>query len=253
MPRIKLVLVNRAACTIVSWLALAAVSLQARESVCLRSGFCLEAESLVVSDGMLTLQNGAGTLQFPVDQVARIEDVPSSRSASPSHASGVSSNVVEASEELLVRAAIQQGLEPDFVRSVAMIESGMRQESMSSKGAIGLMQLMPDTAGTLGVDAAVAEQNAQGGATFLRQLLLKYNGDSMLALAAYNAGPGAVAKYQGVPPYLETRRYVVKVLQEYARRHRLQTEKNLQAFQTDRSVQGATPVIGASAPALRLP
>jgi soluble lytic murein transglycosylase-like protein len=116
---------------------------------------------------------------------------------------------------MLVRAAIGQGLEPEFVRSVARIESNLRQDAVSNKGAIGLMQLMPGTAAVLGVDARKAEDNVLGGAKFLRELLLKYNGDPALALAAYNAGPGAVQKYNGVPPYLETHKYIIRVLQEY--------------------------------------
>lgn len=213
--------------------ALLPLCLEARESVCLRSGFCLEAESHMISDGMLILQSGKGTLQFPVDQVEEIRAItaaPEAKKAVEAKVVNTSSNAVAGSEELLLRAAIQEGLEPDFVRSVAMVESGLRQESLSPKGAVGLMQLMPFTAGQLGVNASIAEQNALGGATFLRQLLIKYNGDSALALAAYNAGPGAVDKYKGVPPYMETRKYVVRVLQEYAKQQRLQVQKNTQTL-----------------------
>jgi soluble lytic murein transglycosylase-like protein len=71
----------------------------------------------------------------------------------------------------------------------------------------------------------LADQNALGGAKFLRELLLRYGGNSALALAAYNAGPGAVAKFGGVPPYIETRQYVIKVLREYARQQRLQVKR----------------------------
>ena len=116
---------------------------------------------------------------------------------------------------MLVRAALQEGLEPEFVRSVARIESNLRQDAVSNKGAVGLMQLMPGTAAILGVDAHKAADNILGGAKFLRELLLKYDGDAALALAAYNAGPGAVQKYKGVPPYMETHRYIIRVLQEY--------------------------------------
>jgi soluble lytic murein transglycosylase-like protein len=83
------------------------------------------------------------------------------------------------------------------------------------------MQLIPSTAAELGVNANQADENARGGAKYLRTLLLRYHGDSVLALAAYNAGPGAVDKFGGVPPYEETRRYVLKVLREYERQHRL--------------------------------
>ncbi len=84
------------------------------------------------------------------------------------------------------------------------------------------MQLMPETAADLGINAQLDTENANGGAKYLRALLLKYRGDSALALAAYNAGPGAVARFGGIPPYEETRRYVVKVLREYAREQKHQ-------------------------------
>ena len=116
---------------------------------------------------------------------------------------------------MLTKAALEQGLEPEFVRSVARIESNLHQDAISNKGAIGLMQLMPGTAALLGVDAHNVADNISGGAKFLRELLLRYKGDPALALAAYNAGPGAVQKYNGVPPYMETHKYIIRVLQEY--------------------------------------
>jgi soluble lytic murein transglycosylase-like protein len=131
---------------------------------------------------------------------------------------------------MLVRAALGQGLEPEFVRSVARIESDLRQDAVSNKGAIGLMQLMPGTAALLGVDAHNPQDNVLGGAKFLRELLLRYNGDATLALAAYNAGPGAVEKYNGVPPYLETRKYIIKVLREYQKQQ--EAEKVKQSSKT---------------------
>jgi len=191
----------------------------------------MEAESHMISDGMMIIQSGKGTLEFPVDQVDEILGLPSlpepSKSGAVRSLAASVTNASAGSEELLVSAAIQEGLEPDFVRSVALVESGLRQNSLSPKGAIGLMQLMPFTAGQLGVDPKVAGQNAMGGAAFLRQLLIRYNGDSALALAAYNAGPAAVDKYKGVPPYLETHRYILRVLREYDRQQRL--AKSLQA------------------------
>ena len=120
-------------------------------------------------------------------------------------------------EILLSETALAQGMDAAFVRSVARVESGLKQASISKKGAIGLMQLMPGTAKELGVDAFRSDENARGGVQYLRSLLLRYQGDSVLALAAYNAGPGAVQRFNGLPPYLETRRYVVSVLKEYNR------------------------------------
>jgi len=222
-------------CAPVFLLALVSQTLSyAQESVCLKTGFCLEAESHMISDGMLVVQSGHGTLQFPVDQVDGITGLPLVPTAPEVPPAPVIAEKTT-SADLLIRAALQEGLEPEFVRSVALIESGLHQEAVSPKGAIGLMQLMPTTAGQLGVDAQKSEQNALGGAAFLRQLLIRYNGNSALALAAYNAGPGAVDKYKGVPPYPETRRYVVKVLAEYARQQKMQSERSLEAGKTGTS------------------
>jgi soluble lytic murein transglycosylase-like protein len=128
---------------------------------------------------------------------------------------------------LLLNAAVAQGVDAAFVRSVAKVESGLRQDAVSHKGALGLMQLMPQTALQLEVNPVQADDNALGGAKYLRQLLLQYHGDSVLALAAYNAGPRAVAKFGGVPPYAETQRYIVRVLNEYQRQ--LSKQKSLSA------------------------
>lgn len=215
-----MVVVVRRSWLIFSILLMHCAVVQARELVCLRSGFCLEAGSHLISDGTLLIQNGSGTMEFPADQVESILALPSlaQPALTPAEISKkMVPNVAASSEQLLIDAAIREGLEPEFVRSVAMVESGLKQNAKSPKGAMGLMQLMPRTAGELGVDPLAADQNARGGAAFLRQLLLKYKGDSALALAAYNAGPGAVEKYRGVPPYLETHRYIVKVLREYSR------------------------------------
>jgi soluble lytic murein transglycosylase-like protein len=192
--------------------SLLAIPLFARESVCLTTGFCLTADSHTQRGASYVLRTGAGTMEFPANQIAEIIPLPDRPNMNP-----LAKPVLPAVsfDDMLVRAALRQGLEPEFVRSVARIESGLRQDAVSNKGAIGLMQLMPGTAALLGVDAHDAEENILGGAKFLRALLLRYNGDPALALAAYNAGPGAVQKYNGVPPYLETRKYIVKVLKEY--------------------------------------
>jgi hypothetical protein len=201
-------------------------SLVAKESICFNTGFCKEADSHTQQDGVVKLRTRGGTMEFPADQISQIsvlQDAPTSPKTV--HNVVPSAGAADVTENSVLQAAIKEGLEPDFVRSVARVESGLHQDAVSRKGALGVMQLMPATAAGLGVDPKLADQNALGGAKFLRELLLRYGGNSALALAAYNAGPGAVDKFGGVPPYLETRQYVIKVLREYARQQRLQVKK----------------------------
>jgi cell wall-associated NlpC family hydrolase len=113
----------------------------------------------------------------------------------------------------IVAAATANGVSPALVKAVVRAESGFDPNAVSRAGAQGLMQLMPSTAAGLGVtDPFDPKQNLMGGAKFLRQLLDRFGGDPSKALAGYNAGPGAVEKYGGIPPYEETQAYVPKVL-----------------------------------------
>jgi soluble lytic murein transglycosylase-like protein len=113
--------------------------------------------------------------------------------------------------ELADAAADRYGLPRQLIRSVMAAESGFHVEALSPKGAIGLMQLMPGTAQSLGVDPHDPAQNVDAGTRYLRDLLEKYQGGLRHALAAYNAGPGAVDRYNGVPPYRETINYIVRI------------------------------------------
>jgi soluble lytic murein transglycosylase-like protein len=193
-----------------------------KELVYLASGFRLEVQSHTEANQTLLLRMATGTLEVPMASVARIESV--SEDSDVTAVNRLSSLPIN-SVKLLTDAASAQGLPPELVRSVAKVESGLRQQALSPKGALGLMQLMPATAADLGVRADRAEDNAQGGARYLRNLLLRYRGDAVLALAAYNAGPGAVARAGGVPPYAETRRYVERVLREFARQQKLRASR----------------------------
>jgi len=115
--------------------------------------------------------------------------------------------------ELVERWSAERELEPRLVQAVMQVESGYNARALSNKGAIGLMQLMPDTARELAVDDPWdPEQNVRGGTAYLRRMLDTFSGDVERALAAYNAGPGAVTRHAGVPPFDETRQYVRKVL-----------------------------------------
>ena len=130
----------------------------------------------------------------------------------PSYRVTKASASAERFEDLVQEHATRHSLRPELVRAVIQVESGFDPRATSPKGAMGLMQLMPDTARSLGVhDAYDPAENIRGGTAYLRQLLNKYDNNEQLALAAYNAGPGAVDRYDGVPPYRETRDYVRKV------------------------------------------
>jgi soluble lytic murein transglycosylase-like protein len=116
-------------------------------------------------------------------------------------------------------ASSRYRLDPDFVSSVVSAESGFNSRAVSPKGAQGLMQLMPGTASQLGVDNAFdPAKNTDGGTRYLRMLLERFNFDVAKALAAYNAGPLRVDQHKGVPPYLETRKYVARIINDYNRK-----------------------------------
>jgi soluble lytic murein transglycosylase len=122
-------------------------------------------------------------------------------------------------DALIESAALHHGVPPALVKAVIATESAFRPDAVSSKGAMGLMQLMPQTARFLGVESPFqAEENVFGGTRYLRRLHDRF-GSWTHTLAAYNAGPTAVARYRGVPPYRETRQYVKKVLSYYRRFH----------------------------------
>ena len=119
----------------------------------------------------------------------------------------------EVIERSIQKAAARYSLSPDLIRGVIRAESNFQAEAVSSAGARGLMQLMPETAGDLGVTKPFdIQQNIDGGSRYLRQMLDRFGGNLKLALAAYNAGPGAVEKYEGRVPYAETQEYVKRVL-----------------------------------------
>jgi soluble lytic murein transglycosylase-like protein len=121
--------------------------------------------------------------------------------------------------QMLVKAGDAHDLDADLLASIVKAESGGHTRAVSRTGARGLMQLMPGTANELGVaDSFKPEENVRGGSAYLDALLRYYRNNLALALAAYNAGPAAVDKYHGIPPYRETRAYVARVIHEFNRR-----------------------------------
>ncbi len=221
------------------------VSLRAMEHVTLRNGFELDCErrevlgervrlyllpQVGVSDG----DPAVDYMEVAADAVVRVEARPAvpNRSAldlRPEVRAPQDEKRAMQSEpmqptaaemrEMLAHAGVQHRVDADLLASVVRAESGGQVKAISRTGARGLMQLMPGTATAMGVkDAFIPEQNIDGGSAYLDWLLTRYHDDMALALAAYNAGPGAVDRYHGVPPYRETRAYVARVIREFNRR-----------------------------------
>jgi soluble lytic murein transglycosylase-like protein len=194
----------------------------------LHTGFRISAERHETAGENVRIYTASGTLEIPSSSVASIETVEQVESpkAIPTVAlPPAAPPPPKTAREILREAAQQNGLPPEILLSMAKIESAFQTNALSPKGAIGVMQLMPGTARALNVNPHDPRENIEGGARLMRELLLKYQeypDQVYRALSAYNAGPGAVQKYNGVPPYQETRAYVEKVLNEF---HKLKSRK----------------------------
>jgi soluble lytic murein transglycosylase-like protein len=157
-----------------------------------------------------TAQAGTATNDFAARRAAAGASPASAAGATGAAGTGAAGAVPYAAE--IEAAAQRNGVDPALLKALIRQESNFNANATSPAGARGLTQLMPGTAAALGVDASVPEQAIEGGARYLAQQLKRFNNDPQLALAAYNAGPGAVQRFGGVPPYAETQNYVKKVM-----------------------------------------
>jgi soluble lytic murein transglycosylase-like protein len=210
--------------------ASALTSTHAAERVTLANGFSLTCNHHSTVDGRVRLYTSTDAqsyIEFPPADVASIESVPDpppppegTAAANPQPSGPHNTKLTPADlHQMLANAGETHNLDIDLLASVVKEESGGNARAVSPAGARGLMQLMPTTATGLGVkDSFQPNQNVQGGSAYLDALLTRYHDNLALALAAYNAGPAAVDKYHGIPPYRETRIYIARVIHEFNRR-----------------------------------
>jgi soluble lytic murein transglycosylase-like protein len=171
----------------------------------------------------------ANYVDVAASAVSRVETVPDpviAAAPAPSQQTAGTAELTRAEMQLMLESAgSRHNVDADLLASVVKAESGGQVRAVSRTGAEGLMQLMPGTAKEQGVaDAFRPEQNIAGGTAYLDQLLTRYHDNVALALAAYNAGPAAVDRYHGIPPFHETRAYVARVIREFNRRKQLAME-----------------------------
>jgi soluble lytic murein transglycosylase-like protein len=209
----------------IAGLMTAAPGLRAAERITLNNGFVMRCDHHARVDGRVRLYLSAGEdnyIELTPGQIAAVETVsdPPAPIVTPAVAPQPNANLTpEDLGEMLTRAGTAHNIDVDLLASVVKAESDGNPRAVSSAGAQGLMQLMPGTADQLGVDNSFApDQNVRGGSTYLDELLMRYRDNLALALAAYNAGPAAVDKYHGIPPYKQTRVYVARVIHEFNRR-----------------------------------
>jgi len=218
-----------------SVLAYGGISARAAERISLANGFDLVCNHHAVVDGRVRAYLKASEpdyVELKPEDVTGFETMPDPPVETKPAATDATVNALMPSSpkpearltasdlhQLLSRAGAERNVDEDLLASVVKAESGGYVRATSRAGARGLMQLMPGTAQQLGVtDSFAPDQNVRGGAAYLDRLLTRYRDNLVLALAAYNAGPEAVDRYHGIPPYHETRVYVARVVHEFNRR-----------------------------------
>lgn len=233
---------------VVGALLVCATLAHAGERVTLSNGFAVDCNHHALVDGRVRLYTSTGEnnyIEVQPDEVTAVETVPDPPARSrtvPGHGGGeVSLNAADL-HEMLANAGQEHNIDEDLLASVVKAESNFNAHAVSRAGAQGLMQLMPRTANDLGVkDSFEPGQNVRGGSTYLDALLTRYHDNLALALAAYNAGPAAVDKYHGIPPYRETRLYVARIIHEFNRRVRAREAQAQRTAQPAANTQASLP------------
>jgi soluble lytic murein transglycosylase-like protein len=239
-----------------SVLGVGVLPVRAAEHITLLNGFEMSCHHHAQVNGRVRLYTSKGNenyIEVAPQDVANVENVPDPPSAlqtadSTSVEAGIARGRVIAQvevklsqedlNEMLAKAGNEHNVDMDLLASVVKAESNGNAHAVSRTGARGLMQLMPGTANELGVaDSFKPDQNVRGGSSYLDWLLIRYHDNLALALAAYNAGPGAVDKYHGIPPYRETKLYVARVIHEFNRRVKAREA------QARRSIAAAAPTM----------
>jgi len=225
---------------------------QAAERVSLSNGFEMRCSHHTQVEGRMRLYLGAGEdsyIEMRPEEISGFEQVPDPPAQltlpfRPEPHENAKLNPADL-HELLSEAGQARNLDVDLLASLVKAESGGNARAVSRAGARGLMQLMPQTAAGLGVkDSFKPDQNVRGGSAYLDALLIHYHENLALALAAYNAGPQAVDKYHGIPPYHETQVYVARVIHEFNRRV---LAREVQARQADASSASSSPIFARNA------
>jgi hypothetical protein len=223
-------------------LAGVAAPLRAAEHITLRNGFDLICDHREAAGNHVRLYmtaTGPNFMEVSSGDIASSEFValPAIKDPSPTPVTATPAPPPTPAEihEMAAKAGAAHDLDVELLASVIRAESNGNVHAVSRAGARGLMQLMPGTASKLGVaDSFRADQNINGGTEYLNSLLERYHDNLALALAAYNAGPAAVDKYRGIPPYHETRLYVARIIHDFNRR-------KLKAARTTTLVASAAP------------
>ena len=195
----------------------------AAQRVTLRNGFAYDCTHKEVAGEKVRLYTSADNyIEVSAENIVSTEAIPDPPAPAVIKAAAITTTPSGKPLELnklIANAGAKHNIDADLLAAVVRAESGNHPNAVSRTGARGLMQLMPGTARQLGVkDSFAPDQNINGGTAYLDQLLTRYHDNIAFALAAYNAGPGAVDKHHGVPPYRETRAYVARIISEFNRR-----------------------------------